>query len=189
MSDVAQSIVFVECPTVLFQEAKAHLVELNRTKAEVRNGAGDLFRFTKQVMKALSDKARDKSIGRAPHWAAVACIEKLCEASVFLWDEKPRNGSVDIERYVKHGAAFVHENRRYVAKITSKVYPGDAAHIAYSVEAISIEANSVRGMTDSIPARGQSLDPNAANILQYFLSAVNGVGRQEENSEVKAGKA
>ena len=95
MSDVAQSIVFVECPTVLFQEAKAHLVELNRTKAEVRNGAG----------------------------------------------------------------------------------------------AISIEANSVRGMTDSIPARGQSLDPNAVNILQYFLSAVNGVGRQEENSEVKAGKA
>ena len=51
-------------------------------------------------------KARGKSIGRAPHWAAVAQIEKLCAESVFLWDEKPRNGSVDIERYVKHGAGF-----------------------------------------------------------------------------------
>ena len=73
-----------------------------------------------------------------------------------------------------NGAAFIHEGTRYVAKITSKVYPGDAAHITYSVEAIAIEKGCVRGITDSISARGQSLDPNAMNMIQYFLAAVNG---------------
>ena len=167
--------VLVECKPVLFQEAKAHLLSLKEARAEVRNATGDLFRFTKQVLKALSDKARDKSIGRAPHLAAVACIEKLCAESVFLWDEKPRNGSVDIDRYVKHGAAFSFEGERYLAKITSKVYPGDSAHVAYSVEAISIEKNGARGITDSIPAQEQSLDPSAANRILNLISAVKGV--------------
>ena len=169
----------VECRAVPFQEAKAHLLSLKEDKVEVRNAAGDLFRFTKQVMKALSDKARDKSIGRAPHWAAVAQIEKLCAESVFLWDEKPRNGSVDIERYVKHGAGFLFEGEKYVAKITSKVYPGDAAHIAYSVEAISIERNGARGITDSIPAQEQSLDPSAMSRIQNLVRAVKGAGNEE----------
>ena len=47
----------VECKPVLFQDAKAHLLALKEAKAEVCNANGDLFRFTKQVMKALSDKA------------------------------------------------------------------------------------------------------------------------------------
>ena len=88
-------------------------------------------------------KARDKSIGRAPHWAAVAQIEKLCAESVFLWDEKPRNGSVDI---------------------------------AHSVEAISIERNCARGITDSIPAQEQSLDPSAVDRIQNLIRAVKGDG-------------
>lgn len=166
----------VECKPVLFQDAKAHLLALKDAKAEVRNANGDLFRFTKQVMKALSDKARDKSIGRAPHWAAVAQVERLCAESVFLWAEKPRNGSVDIERYVKHGAGFSFRGEKYIAKITSKVYPGDAAHIAYSVEAISIEKNDARGITDSIPAHEQSLDPSAVDRIQNLIRAVKGDG-------------
>lgn len=164
----------LECPDVRFQDAKRHLAMLKDAKIEVRNGAGEVFRFTKQVMKALSDKARDKSNGRAPHWAAVARIEELCKESVFLWDEKPRNGSVDIERYAKHGAVFRHGGKRYIAKITSKVYPGDACNVTYSVEAISVETNGVRGITDSILAREQSLDPNATNMIQYFFSVVKG---------------
>ena len=166
----------VECKPVLFQDAKAHLLALKEAKTEVRNANGDLFRFTKQVMKALSDKARDKSIGRAPHWAAVAQVERLCAESVFLWDEKPRNGSSDIERYVKHGAGFSFDGEKYIAKITSKVYPGDAAHVTYSVEAISIERNNARGITDSIPAQEQSLDPSAVNRIQNLVRAVKGEG-------------
>ena len=169
----------IECTPVLFQDAKAHLLALKNAKAEVRNANGDLFRFTKQVMKALSDKARDKSIGRAPHWAAVAQVERLCAESVFLWDEKPRNGSADIERYVKHGAGFSFEGERYIAKITSKVYPGDVAHVTYSVEAISIERNGARGITDSIPAQEQSLDPSAVGRIQNLVRAVKGSGNEE----------
>ena len=163
----------IDCGQVLFQEAKAHLLALKGS--EIVNEEGAVFRFTKQVLKALSDKARDQSVGRAVHWAAVAKIEELCRESMFLWDEKPRNGSVDIERYTKHGAAFRYEGIEYVAKITSKVYPGDAAHVAYSVEAISIEKNDARGMTDSILARGQGLDPSVGNRILHFLNSVKGV--------------
>ena len=163
----------IECKRVLFQDAKAHLLALKG--CEVENGEGAVFRFTKQVLKALSDKARDQSVGRAVHWAAVAKLEDLCSESMFLWDEKPRNGSVDIERYTKHGAAFRFEGVEYVAKITSKVYPGDAAHVAYSVEALTIEKNDARGIADSILARGQGLDPSVGSRIQYFLNAVKGV--------------
>ena len=57
---------------VLFQDAKARLSELKEKKVEVVNSAGDCFRFTKQIFKALSDKARDQSVARSVHWAAVA---------------------------------------------------------------------------------------------------------------------
>ena len=110
------TMMIVECESVLFQEAKAHLLSLKGS--EVMNCEGAVFRFTKQVLKALSDKARDQSVGRAVHWAAVARIEELCRESLFLWDEKPRNGSVDIERYTKHGAWFRYEGVEYIAKIT-----------------------------------------------------------------------
>ena len=157
--------------TVRFRDAKVRLTELKNGKAEAVNAAGDRFRFTKQIFKALSDKARDKSVSRPVHWAAVAAIDKLCEASAFLWDEKPRNGSADIERYAKHGACFTVEGEPFVAKITSKVYTGGTAHATYSVEAVAVEKNDARGMTDSI-ARGQSLDPGAADRLLKFSKAV-----------------
>ena len=156
---------------VPFQDAKAHLTELKNAKKEVVNAAGERFRFTKQIFKALSDKARDQSVGREVHWAAVAAVERLCEASVFLWDEKPRNGSVDISRYAKHGVCFSVGGVPYIAKITSKVYPGDIANVTYSVEAVSIEKNDARGITDSI-AKGQGLDPSAANRILHFAEAV-----------------
>ena len=158
---------------VLFQDAKARLSELKEKKVEVVNSAGDCFRFTKQIFKALSDKARDQSVARSVHWAAVAAIDRLCAASTFLWDEKPRNGSVDIDRYVKHGVCFRVDGVPFVAKITSKVYPCDAAHVTYSVEAVLVEKNDARGMTDSI-ARGQSLDPSAVNRILKFLESVKG---------------
>ena len=156
-----------------------------RTSPEVRFSSENEFWYNSHMSvvecRAVlfqEAKARGKSIGRAPHWAAVAQIEKLCAESVFLWDEKPRNGSVDIERYVKHGAGFSFEGEKYVAKITSKVYPGDAAHIAYSVEAISIERNGARGITDSIPAQEQSLDPSAMSRIQNLVRAVKGSGNE-----------
>ena len=158
---------------VLFQDAKARLAELKDKKVEVVNSAGDCFRFTKQIFKALSDKARDQSVARSVHWAAVAAIDRLCAASTFLWDEKPRNGSVDIDRYAKHGVCFMVDGVPFVAKITSKVYPGDAAHVTYSVEAVLVEKNDARGMTDSI-ARGQGLDPSAANRILKFSESVKG---------------
>ena len=158
---------------VLFQDAKARLSELKEKKVEVVNSAGDCFRFTKQIFKALSDKARDQSVARSVHWAAVAAIDRLCAASTFLWDEKPRNGSVDIDRYAKHGVCFRVDGVPFVAKITSKVYPGDAAHVTYSVEAVLVEKNDARGMTDSI-ARGQSLDPSAVNRILKFSESVKG---------------
>ena len=156
---------------VQFRDAKAHLTELKNAKKEVVNATGERFRFTKQIFKALSDKARDQSVGREVHWAAVAAVERLCEASVFLWDEKPRNGSVDISRYAKHGVCFSVGGVPYIAKITSKVYPGDIANVTYSVEAVSIEKNDARGITDSI-AKGQGLDPSAANRILHFAEAV-----------------
>ena len=156
---------------VPFRNAKAHLTELKNAKKVVVNAAGERFRFTKQIFKALSDKARDQSVGREVHWAAVAAVERLCEASVFLWDEKPRNGSVDISRYAKHGVCFSVGGVPYIAKITSKVYPGDIANVTYSVEAVSIEKNDARGITDSI-AKGQGLDPSAANRILHFAEAV-----------------
>ena len=156
---------------VPFRDAKAHLTELKNAKKEVVNAAGERFRFTKQIFKALSDKARDQSVGREVHWAAVAAVERLCEASVFLWDEKPRNGSVDISRYAKHGVCFSAGGMPYIAKITSKVYPGDIANVTYSVEAVSIERNDARGITDSI-AKGQGLDPSAMNRILHFSEAV-----------------
>ncbi|MBQ3748382.1 MAG: class I SAM-dependent DNA methyltransferase, partial [Kiritimatiellae bacterium] len=158
---------------VLFQDAKARLAELKDNKVEVVNSAGDCFRFTKQIFKALSDKARDQSVARSVHWAAVAAIDRLCAASTFLWDEKPRNGSVDIDRYAKHGVCLMVDGVPFVAKITSKVYPGDAAHVTYSVEAVLVEKNDARGMTDSI-ARGQGLDPSAANRILKFSESVKG---------------
>ena len=158
---------------VLFQDAKARLAELKDKKVEVVNSAGDCFRFTKQIFKALSDKARDQSVARSVHWAAVAAIDRLCAASTFLWDEKPRNGSVDIDRYAKHGVCFMVDGVPFVAKITSKVYPGDAAHVTYSVEAVLVEKNDARGMTDSI-ARRQSLDPSAVNRILKFSESVKG---------------
>ena len=156
---------------VPFRDAKAHLTELKNAKKEVVNAAGERFRFTKQIFKALSDKARDQSVGREVHWAAVAAVERLCEASVFLWDEKPRNGSVDILRYAKHGVCFSVGGQPYIAKITSKVYPDDITNVTYSVEAVSIERNDARGITDSI-AKGQGLDPSAANRILNFAEAV-----------------
>ena len=156
---------------VPFRDAKAHLTELKNAKKEVANAAGERFRFTKQIFKALSDKARDQSVGREVHWAAVAAVERLCEASVFLWDEKPRNGSVDISRYAKHGVCFSVGGVPYIAKITSKIYPGDIANVTYSVEAVSIEKNDARGITDSI-SKGQGLDPSAANRVLHFAEAV-----------------
>ena len=158
---------------VLFQDAKARLSELKEKKVEVVNSAGDCFRFTKQIFKALSDKARDQSVARSVHWAAVAAIDRLCAASTFLWDEKPRNGSVDIDRNAKHGVCFRVDGVPFVAKITSKVYPGDAAHVTYSVEAVLVEKNDARGMTDSI-ARGQSLDPSAVDRILNFSESVKG---------------
>jgi len=169
----------VKCQTVLFQEAKACLLKLKEEHREVQNAAGETFRFTKQVLKALSDKARDQSIGRAPHWAAVAKIAELCHASRFLWGERPRNGSPDIDSYAKHGAVFSFNGEFYIAKITSKVYPGDSAHITYSVEAIAIQKKVARGITDSILARGQSLDPGDEGNIQNFIAEVNGVIRKE----------
>ncbi|MBQ4199854.1 MAG: hypothetical protein II649_08220 [Kiritimatiellae bacterium] len=156
---------------VPFKDAKAHLSELKDRKVEVLNAAGERFRFTKQIFKALSDKARDQSVARPVHWAAVAAVEKLCAASTFLWDEKPRNGSVDILRYAKHGVCFSFAGTPYVAKITSKVYPGDDANVTYSVEAVSVENNDARGITDSISKR-QGLDPSAADRVLNFASAV-----------------
>ena len=156
---------------IQFQDAKAHLTELKNAKKEVVNAAGERFRFTKQIFKALSDKARDQSVGREVHWAAVAAVDCLCEASVFLWDEKPRNGSVDISRYAKHGVCFSVGDVPYIAKITSKVYPGDITNVTYSVEAVSIERNDARGITDSI-TKGQGLNPSAANRVLHFMGAV-----------------
>ena len=166
------SVVAVKGNT-LFRDAKAHLTELKDGKVEVVNAAGDRFRFTKQIFKALSDKARDQSVARPVHWAAVAAVDRLCEASMFLWDEKPRNGSVDIERYAKHGVCFTVGDEPFVAKITSKVYPGDAAHVTYSVEAVAVEKNDARGIADSI-AKGQGLDPSAVNRILKFTEAVKG---------------
>jgi len=165
-------ITVVQCEAAAFKDAKLHLLSLKGF--ETTNSDGDLFRFTKQVVKALSDKARDQSAGKEVHWAAVSKIEELCRNSVLLWSEKPRNGSTDIDRYVKHGAAFEFSGERYVAKITSKVYPGDPAHVTYSVEALTIEKNGARGITDSILARGQSLDPDAVDRIRNFLAEVNG---------------
>ena len=168
------NIVVVTVPdNILFKDAKAHLTDLKDRKVEVLNADGERFRFTKQIFKALSDKARDQSIARSVHWAAVAAVERLCAASTFLWDEKPRNGSVDILRYVKHGVCFSFSGVPYVAKITSKVYPHDDANVTYSVEAVSIEKNDARGITDSISKR-QSLDPSAANRILNFVTAVKG---------------
>ena len=168
------NIVVVTVPdNILFKDAKAHLTDLKDRKVEVLNADGERFRFTKQIFKALSDKARDQSIARSVHWAAVAAVERLCAASTFLWDEKPRNGSVDILRYVKHGVCFSFSGVPYVAKITSKVYPHDDANVTYSVEAVSIEKNDARGITDSISKR-QGLDPSAANRILNFVTAVKG---------------
>ena len=165
-------ITVVDAP-VDFRSAKVHLIDLKRNHAVVENAEGVKFRFTNQVMKALSNKARDQSVGKAAHWAAVGNIERLCKASVALWNEEPRNGSPDILLYAKHGAAFSFGGCNYIAKITSKAYPGEDGVVTYSVEAISVENDFARGIADAI-SRKQHLDPSDENRILNFIEAVKG---------------
>jgi len=41
-----------------------------------------------------------------------------------------------------------------------------------------IEKKDVRGITDSILARGQGLDPDVENSVQKFIAEVNGVANE-----------
>ena len=169
------AITVIDTP-VDFRSAKVHLLDLKRNHAVVENADGVRFRFTNQVMKALSDKARDQSVGKAAHWAAVGNIERLCKASVALWTEKPRNGSTDILHYAKHGAAFSFGGSNYIAKITSKAYPGEDGVVTYSVEAISVENSFARGIADAI-SKKQHLDPSDESRILNFVEAVKGAAK------------
>ena len=172
-NDIA--ITVIDTP-VDFRSAKVHLLDLKRNHTVVENADGVRFRFTNQVMKALSDKARDQSVGKTAHWAAVGNIERLCKASVALWTEKPRNGSTDILHYEKHGAAFSFGGSNYIAKITSKAYPGEDGVVTYSVEAISVENNFARGIADAI-SKKQHLDPSDESRILNFVEAVKGAAK------------
>ena len=169
------AITVIDTP-VDFRSAKVHLLDLKRNHAVVENADGVKFRFTNQVMKALSDKARDQSVGKSAHWAAVGNIERLCKVSVALWNEKPRNGSTDILHYAKHGAAFSFGGSNYIAKITSKAYPGEDGVVTYSVEAISVENNFARGIADAI-SKKQHLDPSDESRILNFVEAVKGASK------------
>ena len=59
------------------------------------------------------------------------------------------------------------------------------AYVAYSVEAISIERNGARGITDSIPAQEQSLDPSAVGRIQNLVRAVKGASNEEVRQKRK----
>lgn len=83
-----------------------------------------------------------------------------------MFEEKPRNGSTDIQAYVKYGAVFTFGGNQYLAKITSKKYPNSNAQNFYSIESVSVaklphlEYKNSAGQLDAV-ADGERQSPIA----------------------------
>ncbi|MBR6734352.1 MAG: hypothetical protein IKL96_08125 [Kiritimatiellae bacterium] len=153
--------------------AKSSFRALMSQNAEIRTADGATLRFVSQSAKAYSKEAEHESSSKAAHWVALANIEGLVARSRFMFEEKPRNGSPDIEAYVKYGTVFTFGGEKYLAKITSKRYAGRDAQNFYSVESVSVEKIDARGIHEAI-AKGQPLDASDVDRISNILSAGNG---------------
>ncbi|MGN1359573.1 MAG: hypothetical protein ACI4X9_03880, partial [Kiritimatiellia bacterium] len=160
-------------------EAKKVFKALMSRNAGIKTADGSILRFVSQSSKAYSKVAENESSDKGAHWAALADIENLIARSSFMFEEKPRNGSTDIQAYVKYGSVFTFGGNQYLAKITSKKYPNLNAQNFYSVESVSVEKIGASGIHEVI-AKGQPLDESAEKRISKILSKSN----QIEISEV-----
>ena len=163
--------------------AKSSFRVLMSQNAEIRTADGATLRFVSQSAKAYSKEAEQESSSKAAHWAALANIEGLVARSRFMFEEKPRNGSPDIEAYVKYGTVFTFGGEKYLAKITSKRYAGRDAQNFYSVESVSVEKIDARGIHEAI-AKGQPLDASDVDRISNILAGVNGEDAIFKNSKI-----
>ncbi len=164
-------------------EAKAAFKELMARNAELTTDDGSVLRFVSQSAKAYSKEAEKESSDKPAHWAALANIERLVSRSRFMFEEKPRNGSRDIDAYMKYGAVFTFNDQSYLAKITSKRYPDRNAQNFYSVESVSVEKIAARGIHEAI-AKGQPLDASDNDRISKILESVKGASCVvDENGE------
>jgi hypothetical protein len=153
-------------------DAKVHFKRLMASKAELRTADGNVLRFASQSAKAYSKAAEVESANRQAHWCAIANIEQFVVRSRFMYEEKPRNGSSDILSYVKYGCVFTFGGDRYLAKITSKKYPGREQQNFYTVESVSVKKIVARGIHEAI-SKGQPLDANDESRIARILEGVN----------------
>ena len=165
-------------------DAKVHFKRLMASKAELRTADGNVLRFASQSAKAYSKAAEVESANRQAHWCAIANIEQFVVRSRFMYEEKPRNGSSDILSYVKYGCVFTFGGDRYLAKITSKKYPGREQQNFYTVESVSVKKIVARGIHEAI-SKGQPLDANDESRIARILEGVNADSSKivDENGE------
>ncbi len=160
-----------ELPGASIEDAKGVFRALMTSNANIATADGTTLHFAAQASKAYSREAEKESSNRAAHWCAVRNIESLIVRSRFLYEEKPRNGSSDIDAYVKYGSMFTFGGERYLAKITSKRYTGRDAQNFYSVESVSVEKIADRGIHEAI-GKQQSLDTDSINRIRQILDSV-----------------
>ena len=138
-------------------EAKAFLKSLMKAHREIRTSDGALLRMVSQSAKAFSKEAETQSSNKEAHWCALRNIESIIGRARFLYEEAPRNGSTDIQAYVKYGAIFTFKGEQYLAKITSKKYPTIETQNFYNVESVNVQKIVDRGIHEAI-GKGQPLD-------------------------------
>lgn len=152
-------------------EAKTFLKTLMKTHQEIRTSDGALLRMVSQSAKAFSKEAEIQSSNKEAHWCALRNIESIIGRSRFLYEEAPRNGSTDIQAYVKYGSIFTFKGEQYLAKITSKKYPTVETQNFYNVESVNVQKIVDRGIHEAI-GKGQPLDAiDTDNITKLLFDS------------------
>lgn len=153
-------------------DAKTLLKSLMKAHREIRTADGAVLRMVSQSAKAYSKEAEMQSSNKEAHWSALNNIETLIGRSRLLYEEAPRNGSVDIQAYVKYGAVFTFNGEQYLAKITSKKYPSVETQNFYNLESVSVQKIVDRGIHEAI-GKGQPLDAIDTNNIAKLLADSN----------------